>query len=123
MCIRIVSGDSWPVRARDEEERAANEATFREANERIREAQRELQPPVDRVPFLCECEEPSCHEPILLTAEEYEAVRDEATWFVIVSGHPTDGEIMSERDGHSVVRKTGRGGAVAAESDPRKDEA
>jgi hypothetical protein len=111
------------VSARDEEERAANEATFREANERIREAQRELQPPLERVPYLCECEEPSCHEPIMLTAEEYEAVRGEATWFVIVSGHPTDGEVVSERDGHSVVRKTGRGGAVAVQTDPRKDDA
>lgn len=110
------------MRARDEEESAANEATFREANERIREAQRELRPPVERVPFLCECDEPWCHEPIRLSAEEYEAVRADATCFVIVSGHPTDGEILSERDGHAVVRKTGRGGAVAAETDPREDE-
>jgi hypothetical protein len=111
------------VRAEDEEERAANEATFREANERIRKAQRELQPPAERVPFLCECDETSCHEPILLSAEEYELVRDDGTHFVVVSGHPTDGEVVSERDGHAIVRKTGLGGAVAAETDPRKEEA
>jgi hypothetical protein len=30
---------------------------------------------------------------------------------------------VSERDGHTIVRKTGRGGVVAAETDPRKEEA
>jgi hypothetical protein len=111
------------VRAEDEEERAANEATFREANERIRQAECELDPPLERVPYLCECEEPACHAPIRLTAAEYEVVRDDPTYFVIVSGHSTDGEVVSERDGHLIVRKTGRGGAVAAETDPRKEEA
>jgi hypothetical protein len=111
------------VRADDEEERAANEATFREANERIRQAQRELQPPAERVPYLCECEEPSCREPIRLSAEEYELVRGDPTYFVVVTGHSTDGDVVAERDGHAVVHKTGRGGAVAAETDPRKDEA
>jgi hypothetical protein len=111
------------VRAEEEEERAANEATFREANERIRQAERELDPPLERVPYLCECEEPSCHEPIRLSAPEYELVRDHPTYFVIVSGHSTDGEVVAERDGYVIVRKTGRGGAVAAETDPRKEEA
>lgn len=111
------------MRAEDEEEHAANEAAFREANERIRQAQRELRPPTDRLPVLCECEEPSCHEPILLATDEYELVRGDGTYFVIVSGHATDGEAVSEHDGHTIVRKTGRGGAVAAETDPRKEKA
>jgi hypothetical protein len=110
------------VRAHDEEERAANEATFREANERIREAQRKLRPSAARVPFLCECEEPSCHEPILLKAEEYELVRSDPTCFVIVSGHATEGKVVSDRGGHAIVRKAGRGGEVAVETDPRKAE-
>jgi hypothetical protein len=75
------------------------------------------------VPFVCECEETSCRELVRLSAEEYELVRSDATCFVIVSGHPTDGEVLSERDGHAIVRKTGRGGAVAAETDPRKEQA
>jgi hypothetical protein len=111
------------VRAEDEAERAADEATVREANERIRAAQRELRPPAERLPFLCECEEPSCREPILLSTEEYELVRSDGTCFVVVSGHPTDGDVLSERDGHAVVRKSGRAGAVAAETDPRKEDA
>jgi hypothetical protein len=109
------------VSADEEAERAANEATFREANEQIREVQRELDPPVERVPFLCECDEPSCHEPIRLTPAEYELVRSDGTFFVVVSGHSTNGEIVSEADGHAIVRKTGEGGVIAAGTDPREE--
>jgi hypothetical protein len=121
MCIRRPGGDSNPVTAESDEQRAANEATFREANERIREAQRELDPPVERVPFLCECDDPSCRVPIRLSAEEYERVRTDGTLFVVVAGHSTSDEIVEETDGHSIVRKTGVGGAVAAERDPREE--
>ncbi len=127
MCIRASRrGDSKVVRTESEEEReterAATEATFRQANERIRDAQRELQPPAERVPFLCECAEKSCHEPIRLTEAEYELVRDDPTCFVVVSGHPTDGEVVSEGTGYAIVRKDGPSGAVAARTDPRSQE-
>lgn len=122
MCSRGDAGDARVVRIEDEEEAAANEATFREANERIRQAERDLRRPAERVPYLCECEEPTCTEPILLSSEEYELVRGDPTCFVIVSGHATDGEVVSERDGHAVVRKTGRGGTLAVETGPRKEE-
>jgi hypothetical protein len=103
----------------DEVERAVDEATFREAHERIRDAQRELELPLERVPFLRECDDPTCREPIRLTAEEYERVRRDGTLFVLVTGHSTSGEIVSESAGHSIIRKTGRGGVVAADLDPR----
>ena len=130
MCIRtpdggdskVVRAESEDGRAESEAERAATEATFREANERIRDAQRELQPPAVRVPFLCECAEKSCHEPIRLTEAEYELVRDDPTCFVVVSGHPTDGDVVLERDGYAIVRKDGTGGAVAVRTDPRSRE-
>jgi hypothetical protein len=66
------------VSADEEVERAVNEATFRDANERIRDVQQELDPPLERVPFLCECDDPSCRDPIRLTAGEYERVRRDA---------------------------------------------
>jgi hypothetical protein len=115
-------GQARVVAAVDELKRAENEVTFRAANERIREAARTMQPPVERVPFLCECEEPDCHEPILLSAEEYELVRSDGTHFVIVPGHPTRGELVSEHDGHAIVEKTGLSGVIALDTDPRKDE-
>jgi hypothetical protein len=109
------------VSPEDEVERAVNEATFREANERIRDARQRLDPPAERVPFLCECDEPSCREPIRLTAEEYERVRRDGTLFVVVRGHSTSGGIVSESGGCAIVGKTGRGGMVAAELDPREE--
>jgi len=41
----------------DQTKRARNEATFREAHERIRASQRVLERPLDRVPYLCECDD------------------------------------------------------------------
>jgi hypothetical protein len=114
---------STRVTARDEEERAANEATFREANERIRRTQRELGLPGDRVPFLCECDDPQCRVPILLTEGEYERVRGDSTCFVVLAGHTGADAVVEELEGHAIVRKTGRGGVVAAERDPRKEDA
>jgi hypothetical protein len=102
-----------------EERKAANEAAFREANERIREVEQELQPPLERVPYLCECEDTSCREPIRLARDEYERIRSDPTWFLIAPGHPTDGDVVYERDGYSVVHKTGRAAEVAVDLDPR----
>ena len=106
----------------DEEKRAANEATFREANERIRAAERRLEPPLERVPYLCECDEIRCHEPIRLTAEEYERVREDGATFLIVPGHSSMGDVVARHDDYLVVRKQGNGGDVARALDPRKED-
>ena len=71
MCIgTCAGGHRRSVTTRDEEEHAENEATFRDANERIREAERELDPPLDRVPYICECDDMGCREVVRLTAAE-----------------------------------------------------
>jgi hypothetical protein len=106
----------------DEEKRAANEATFREANERIRAAERRLEPPLERVPYLCECDEVRCHEPIRLTPEEYERVREDGATFLIVPGHSTAGDVVARHDDYLVVRKQGDGGDLVRTLDPRKEE-
>jgi len=107
----------------DEEKRAANEATFREANEQIRAAERALEPPLERVPYLCECDDVRCHEPVRLTAEEYERVREDGTTFLIVPGHSIAGNVVAQHDDYLVVRKQGDGGRLARALDPRKEEA
>src|SRR5438045_8583897 len=107
--LRRRSGDSEDVHADDEQQRAADEATFREANERIREVQAELELSRQLVPFLCECDDTSCHEPILLGAEEYERVRSDGNCFVIVDGPSTHGEIVTEAAGPASTRKRGVG--------------
>jgi hypothetical protein len=121
MCIRASPGDARLVATGDEEKRAANEATFRDANEQIRAAERELEPPLERVPYLCECDDVRCHEPIRLTAGEYERVREDGATFLIVPGHSTDGDVVAQHDHYLVVRKQERGGEVARALDPRRE--
>jgi hypothetical protein len=107
----------------EEEKRAANEATFRDANEQIRTAERELNPPLERVPYLCECDDVRCHEPMPLTAAEYEHIRQDGATFGVLQGHPSDGDVIEEHDGYLVVLKTNRGGEVARALDPRGEDA
>ena len=112
-------GGHLPRVTTSEERRAENEAAFREANEHIREAERELRPPLERVPYLCECDDTACREPIRLARDEYEELRSDPTWFVIAAGHPSDGDTIHEGDGYRIVRKTGRAAEVAVELDGR----
>lgn len=116
-------GDQGFVTTGSDEKRAENEAAFRDANEHIRAAERELDPPLDRVPYLCECDDIRCREPIRLTAAEYERVRADGATFVIAHGHSSDGEVIEERDSYFVVRKPDPGGEVARALDPRREEA
>ena len=106
-----------------EQKRAENEAAFREANEQIRAVERELEPPLERVPYLCECDDVRCHEPIRLTADEYERVRENGATFLIVPGHSSDGDVIEEHGDYLVVVKPDGGGRVARALDPRKEEA
>lgn len=107
--------------SRDEEKRAENEAAFRDANERIRAAERALDPPLERVPYLCECDDVQCREVMSLTASEYERIREDGATFAVLYGHRTDGEVLEEHDSYAVVRKPDRGGEVARALDPRGD--
>ena len=100
-----------------------NEATFRDANEQIRAAERALEPPLDRVPYLCECDDVHCHEPIRLTAAEYERVREDGSTFLIVPDHSSEGEVIERHEHYLVVLKQDAGGEVARALDPRKQKA
>jgi hypothetical protein len=105
----------------DDPRRAADEAVFREANEQIRRAEELFDPPLARVPYICECDDGTCHELIPLAREEYEAVRADPTQFAIRPGHSTNGEVVEDRAEYLVVRKTGAEAAVSRILDPRKD--
>ena len=116
-------GQKRVVTAREEEKRAANEATFRNANERIRAAEQELDPPLERVPYLCECDDVQCRELVRLTAPEYERVRADGATFAILRGHSSDGDVVEEHQEYLVVRKPDGGGDVARVLDPRGEDA
>lgn len=111
------------VTSTDEEKRAENEAAFRQANEAIRATERELDPPLDRVPYLCECDAVDCRETISLTAAEYERIRQDGATFAVARGHHSDGNVIEEHEEYVVVRKPDSGGDVARALDPRGEDA
>jgi hypothetical protein len=98
---------------------ARNQALFREINERVGElSDRWGGEPND---FVCECSRLECHETTALTHAEYEAVRHVGTHFLVIPGHeiPTLEDVVESNDRYVVVEKTGRGGLVVADADPR----
>ena len=107
---------------RSAERAAANEARFREANERIDKKVHELGSLDRPAPYLCECEEERCTTVVLLTAEEYEHVRGDPRRFVVAHGHQEeDDQVVDERDGFTVIEKTGEEGRLVEELDPRRE--
>jgi hypothetical protein len=83
--------------------RAHNETVFRAANEQLRATRDELDfQPAERTPFLCECGEPACVAPIMLSLGEYETVRSEPNRFALVPGHDDPEEETVVSDGAAV---------------------
>ena len=102
-----------------EERLAANEAVFRDVNERIKDVT--LAQESRTAAALCECSDASCAATVEIDLDEYEAVRQNPTRFLLVAGHddPTIEQIVDETDRFVVVEKTGDGARVARERDPR----
>ncbi len=103
--------------ARDERV-GKNEALFREVNERIRE----ITTYDGDAEFLCECGDSACAQPILVSIDEYEAVRASATRFLVVPGHELRDveDVVEENDRFTVVEKRrGFPSELAAQTDPR----
>jgi hypothetical protein len=90
---------------------AANEAFFRNVNERL-----ERQTPDSEVlVVLCECADEDCAQRLQVTRREYEDVRSEATQFLVAHGH-ADLEIedvVARTDRYEKVRKVGPGVEIA----------
>ncbi len=103
---------------------AANQSTFRSANERMERLARSHRfDATQRVPFLCECADPNCREIVMLSLADYDAVRAHANRFFLVAGHE-DAEAAHERileaeQGYAVVEKVGVAGVEAERLDPR----
>jgi hypothetical protein len=100
----------------------ANEAIFRQVNERVSELNRSFSLVLERGDYLCECGNEDCVERIALTAEEYEHVRSEPTQFVVRPGHvaPDVEDVVHSEPEYEIVRKReGEAADVARETDPR----
>jgi hypothetical protein len=97
-----------------EERIARNQATFRDANQRIVAAAGEIGIEPNAVPFICECSRESCTDVLLIELPEYAAVRRNPRRFLHARGHDDHTGIVVElHPGYVVVEKTGRAGEVA----------
>src|SRR5437588_10007521 len=98
----------------------ANEAVFRQINEGIERGQwaGEEDAPVS---FRCECARLGCNELVELSVNEYEAVRADPRWFLVLPGHeqPEIEQIIEARPSYVVVQKLDQAGIVAEDTDPR----
>jgi hypothetical protein len=107
----------------DAERRAANEALYREVNERIREISKNLYglAPDAALEMICECGLQECHVPFAITLADYERIRETPEWFVVLSGHelPEVEHVVERRANFVVVEKDRVSGAIARETDPR----
>lgn len=101
---------------------ARNEALFRQVNERVRDVSHAfatLDPsPVD---FVCECGLKDCTEPVSLRLPEYEAVRSNATHFVVIPAHvlPEIERVVADQGSYVVVEKLPGEQEIARATDPR----
>ena len=104
---------------------ARNEATFRDANERVAAFARELGREQE-VPILCECADARCTHVLLVLPSEYEEVRRHPTWFFSDHGHVANaegyGRVVQENDRFAIVEKLGEVAEIVAELDPREAE-
>ena len=106
------------------ERKAANEAVFREVNERVEEMQRSFSLATDEpLHLVCECDRLSCTEEVQLAVGAYERLRSDGACFVVVPGHE-DGEVEQVVDagaGYVIVRKRpGVPRGLAEATDPRQ---
>ena len=102
---------------------ADNESRFREINERLEADLRRL--PVDSGPveFVCECGHTDCTASVLLTVDEYEQVREDATTFAMLPGHDIEDveDVILRHDRYVVARKKPPSWPVVVETDRRTD--
>jgi hypothetical protein len=105
---------------------AENESRFRDANEKIEEAARRLEPDGPSIPFVCECGRPDCFQTLRLTLDDYGLARENPRYFICVPGHQLTGNglgrIVHETSKFVIAEKTGVAGAVAEERDPGQEE-
>lgn len=102
-----------------------NEVVFREVNERLRELGESFSLTSELSEFVCECANTSCTERVQMALSDYEHVRSDPKWFLIVSGHEeADYErVIEEKDGYTVVEKLPGGPAgIAIRDDPRNEQ-
>jgi hypothetical protein len=99
-----------------ERQAAVVQSLFREVNQRIVEVANG-----STTEILCECCQDECTEPLVIPTNEYAAIRDSSTRFVVIAGHydPTLERVVAEQDGYMIIEKFGEAGEAAQRLDQR----
>lgn len=102
--------------------RGMNESLFRSLNERL-EARAMDRGPEETFEMVCECAREECTVRIPVLIGEYEAVRSDATKFIVVTGHADESveRVVDSGDGYEVVEKLGEAALVAEVENPRDE--
>ena len=103
--------------------KAANEAVFREVNERIETLQHafaivEHQP----LNIVCECDRLDCTQQVSVQLETYEKVRRDSALFFVASAHNDESveDVVDTGGDYMIVRKRpGEPQEIAEQTDPR----
>jgi len=84
---------------------AKTEALFRDVNERIAETSDRFDS--EQAEFMCECADPACGERLEMPLDEYEAVRESSTTFLLNPEHvaPEVEKVVHHRRGYAIVQK------------------
>ena len=103
--------------------KAANEAVFREVNERIDSLQHVFSS-AERQPLriVCECDRIDCAEPLSVAPEVYEQTRSDSALFFVRPGHEDESveDVVDTGADHIIVRKRrGEPQRIAEQTDPR----
>lgn len=106
-----------------ERRKAANEAVFRNVNERIQQLQHSFAV-AEREPLqmVCECDRLDCMERVTVGVDAYELLRSHGDQFIVAPGHEDTrvDEVIGTTSGYTIVRKrAGDARDVAVETDPR----
>ena len=106
-----------------ERRKAANEAVFRNVNERIQQLQHSFAVAEhEPLQMICECDRLDCMERVALSVDAYELIRSRPDQFIVSSGHEDTAveEVVSVTSEFTVVRKKqGDPREVAVKTDPR----
>jgi hypothetical protein len=100
----------------------ANEAIFREVNERLEEINRTFSTVTRSMEIMCECGDMSCAQMLSIPLADYERIRSDPTLFAVLSGHETAAveSVVEQQQGFDVVRKhPGEPALLAEATDPR----
>jgi hypothetical protein len=111
----VSTADSW------RREEATEQARRRDTNESIESSMRRTRRfPADS--FFCECCDPRCARTVTATIQEYEAVREWPTHFLVAKNHenPEVESVILETGRFAIVETlTGEASRVALRTDPR----